>query len=69
MEVEGPLPTYSAASGRAPLALVGSSGYLEIAVRDASAAAALATGRGAEVRLEPLGGPVRGDRAWAGTQA
>ena len=55
MDVEGPLPHYAAASGRAPLALVGSHGYLEIAVRDGSAAAALSCGRGAEVRLEPLG--------------
>ena len=62
-EVEGPLTSYSAASERAPLALVGSSGYLEIAVRCGSAAAALSAGRGAQVRLEPLVAPGLGDSA------
>jgi S-adenosylmethionine hydrolase len=37
-------------------ALVGSSGFLEVAVRDGSAAARLALGRGAAVRVRPDGG-------------
>jgi len=45
---------YAAAQPGEPLALVGSSGLLEIAVRNDSAAAALHAGRGERVEVQPL---------------
>ncbi len=50
--------TYADVAPGEPVALVGSSGRLEIAVRDGSAAAQLAVGRGARVRIRgrPGGG-------------
>ena len=48
-----PKPYYQAAQRGELLALVGSSGLLEIAARDASAAAALGAGRGALVQVRP----------------
>lgn len=48
----GPLhATYSDVDSGALVALAGSTGFLEIAVRDASAASRLAAGRGTEVRI------------------
>lgn len=47
------LRTYGEAEPGRLLALVGSSGYLEIAVRDGSAADALGVGRGADVMVRP----------------
>jgi S-adenosylmethionine hydrolase len=47
--------TYADAASGAPLALVGSSGLVEIAVRDGSAAVQLGLGRGSEVVLVPGG--------------
>jgi len=41
------------AESRAPAAIVGSSGYLEIALANGSAAAALGAGAGTKVRVEP----------------
>jgi len=50
----GPLQrTYSDVASGAPLALVGSSGLVEIAVRDGSAARELSAGRGTPVLLRP----------------
>jgi len=51
-EVPGLVKTYAAAAGGELLALVGSSGYLEISLRGGSAAAALKVGRGAEVVVD-----------------
>jgi len=45
-------PTFAAGAAGEPLAIVGSSGYLEIAVNRGSAARTLATARGAEVTVE-----------------
>jgi len=50
-------PTYGAAPAGALLALVNSAGFLEIAQRDGSAAAALGVGRGAPVRVWLAAGP------------
>jgi S-adenosylmethionine hydrolase len=51
--VAGPVTTYAEAQG--PAALVGSSGYLEIAVPNASAAARLGLRLGDRVRIAPRG--------------
>ncbi len=51
----GPAANYQAVLPGALLALVGSAGLLEVAARDASAAALLAVGRGAPVRVERPG--------------
>ncbi|MEJ7809098.1 MAG: SAM-dependent chlorinase/fluorinase [Gemmatimonadaceae bacterium] len=45
--------TYADAAEGSPVALIGSSGLVEIAVRDGSAARALGAARGAEVTLRP----------------
>ena len=47
--IVGPSKTYGVSADSGLLALIGSSGYLEIALRNGSAAAALRTGRGAQV--------------------
>jgi S-adenosylmethionine hydrolase len=49
--VRGPLPAYAAVADGKLLALVGSHGYVEVAVRNGSAAKVLAVGRGAEVLI------------------
>ncbi|HUT16526.1 MAG TPA: SAM-dependent chlorinase/fluorinase [Anaerolineae bacterium] len=53
-EVPGLVKTYAAAGWGELLTLVGSNGYLEISLRDGSAATALKVGRGAEVVLVPV---------------
>jgi len=52
--VWGPVKAYALAAGGDLLTLIGSSGYLEIAVRNGSAAEALEVGRGAQVILSPV---------------
>ncbi len=66
MEVEleglnlGPLrASYSEVEPGKPLALVGSSGLIEVAVREGSAAESLRAGVGARVKLRPIGLPAR----------
>ncbi|MGQ9493363.1 MAG: SAM hydrolase/SAM-dependent halogenase family protein [Anaerolineae bacterium] len=54
-EVGGLAKTYALAAEGALLALIGSSGYLEIAVRNGNAAAMLKVGRGVEVLAMPSG--------------
>jgi S-adenosylmethionine hydrolase len=49
--VSGPQRAYAGAAGGELLALVGSHGYVEVAVRNGSAAQVLGVGRGAEVRI------------------
>lgn len=46
--------TYSEAPSGSPVAVVGSSGFIEIAVRDGDAASTLGLSRGAKVRLHPV---------------
>ena len=53
--VNGPLAAYAGAKDGEVLALVGSHGYLELAVRNGSAAQVLGVVRGAEVRIQPSG--------------
>ena len=55
-EVKGPVKAYALVADGDLLSLVGSSGYLEIAVRNGSAATALKVGRGAQVTIKPLMG-------------
>jgi S-adenosylmethionine hydrolase len=50
--VGGPVRTYAEATD--PAALVGSAGYLEVALKDGSAAAALAVAVGTPVSVRPL---------------
>ncbi len=50
-DVRGPLQAYVRAADGDLLGLIGSSGYLEIAMRNGSAADALQLGRGAEVQV------------------
>src|SRR5262249_20283774 len=51
-QVAGPVPTYTAVPPGVPLAIVGSWGMLEIAVRNGSAADALGAGPGAPVTVK-----------------
>ncbi len=55
-EVMGPIQAYALAADGELLALVGSCGYLEIALRNGNAAAKLKTGRGAEIVVIPVQG-------------
>lgn len=57
--IEGVSATYSAAPPRGLLALFGSSGHLEIAVREGCAAERLGVGRGAPVQIRRAGGRER----------
>jgi len=52
-DVKGPIKAYALTADGELLALVGSSGYLEIAVRNGSAVAALKIGRGTKVVVTP----------------
>jgi S-adenosylmethionine hydrolase len=52
-QVIEPRPHYQAVRPGELLALVGSSGLLEISARDASAAATLGAGRGSSVQVRP----------------
>lgn len=54
-EVGGLVKIYALAGDGSLLALIGSSGYLEIAVRNGNAAAMLQVGRGVEVIVMPIG--------------
>lgn len=53
LTVTGLFTTYGDVRAGQPLALVGSHGYIEVAVREGSAAEMAGVGRGATVRLEP----------------
>ena len=53
LTVTGLFTTYGQVRAGQPLALVGSHGYLEVAVREGSAAEMAGAGRGAMVRVEP----------------
>ena len=55
-EVRGPVETYAQVGEGELVALFGSSGYLEIAVRDGNASAALRAARGTVVTVVPLRG-------------
>jgi len=50
---DAPHAHYQAVAPGAPLSLVGSTGLLEVSVRDGSAAEVLGAGRGVRVRIEP----------------
>jgi hypothetical protein len=50
-DVSGPLQAYALAGEGELLSIIGSSGYLEIAVRNGNAAATLGVSRGAEVKV------------------
>lgn len=54
LEVIGLVTTYGKVRAGQPLALVGSHGFVELAVREGSAAAMAGVSRGAMVRLEPV---------------
>jgi S-adenosylmethionine hydrolase len=56
--VRGTLRTYAAAADGELLALVGSHGYLEVAVRNGSAAQLLGVGRGTAVQVLLAADPV-----------
>jgi S-adenosylmethionine hydrolase len=51
--IDGIVGTYADADAHTPCALIGSNGYLEIAVNGGSAASVLHVGRGAKVALTP----------------
>ena len=53
LAVAGLFTTYAQVRAGQPLALVGSHGFIEVAVREGSAAEMAGAGRGATVRLEP----------------